>query len=382
MKKLILIISLCLLLSGCYDYRELNELAIVNAISIDIEDNQYSVSAQVVNPTKEQDISSMKENSFIIYNAKGKTLQEAFRNVINDSPAKLYGAHMELLIISESVAKNDLVNILDFLSRDPEIRNEINIFIAKDSEAANELMIKTSLIDIPSSKIITNMETNLKYLGTTQDISLNYIIDAYLNPYKELTIPTIEIIYDDKKIENQETLTLDNIAIFKNNKLIDFVDKDITLGINFILDNIGGTVIQYKCDSSNYLVSEILKSSTKIEADVKNNKVIINLTGHSSISEVNCDINIRNNDIVDEIRKNINKKIEEIVKNSFYTIRDTYNTDIFNFQDLYYKSDYNYFNKFYKDNWYSEIFPNLDIEVNANYKLYEKGTTLGGIKNE
>ena len=39
MKKLILIISLCLLLSGCYDYRELNELAIVNAISIDIEDN-------------------------------------------------------------------------------------------------------------------------------------------------------------------------------------------------------------------------------------------------------------------------------------------------------------------------------------------------------
>ena len=369
-------------MSGCYNYRELNELAIVNAISIDIEDNQYSVSAQVVNPTKEQDISSIKENSFIIYNAKGDTLQEAFRNVINDSPAKLYGAHMELLIISQKIAENDLVNILDFLSRDPEIRNEINVFIAKDSEAANELMTKTSLIDIPSSKIITSMETNLQYLGTTQDISLNYIIDAYLNPYKELTIPTIEIIYDDKKIENQNTLTLTNIAIFKDNKFVDFVDTNTTLGINFILDNIGGTVIQYKCDSSNYLVSEILKSSTKIEADVKNNKVIINLTGHSSISEVNCDINIRNNDIVDEIRKNINKKIEEIVKNSFYTIRDTYNTDIFNFQDLYYKSDYNYFNKFYKDNWYSEIFPNLNIEVNANYKLYEKGTTLGGIKNE
>ena len=382
MKKLILIISFCLILSGCYNYRELNELAIVNAISIDIEDNQYSVSAQVVNPTKEQDISSIKENSFIIYNAKGDTLQEAFRNVINDSPAKLYGAHMELLIISQKIAENDLVNILDFLSRDPEIRNEINVFIAKDSEAANELMTKTSLIDIPSTKIITSMETNLQYLGTTQDISLNYIIDAYLNPYKELTIPTIEIIYDDKKIENQNTLTLTNIAIFKDNKFVDFVDTNTTLGINFILDNIGSTVIQYKCDNNNYLVSEILKSGTEIEADVKNNKVIIKLKGHSSISEVNCNINIRDNNVVDEIRKNINKKIEEIVKNSFYTIRDTYNTDIFNFQDLYYKSDYTYFNKFYKDKWYSEIFPNLGIEVNADYKLYEKGTTLGGIKNE
>ena len=40
MKKIILIIFI-VLLTGCYDYRELNDIAIISGVGISKEDNEY-----------------------------------------------------------------------------------------------------------------------------------------------------------------------------------------------------------------------------------------------------------------------------------------------------------------------------------------------------
>lgn len=391
MRKIIIVLIPILLLTGCYDYRELSDLAIITAISIDKVDDNLKIAIQVVNPKKEQDTTSTNEPDFVTYTSSAKTVQEALRKVVNDSPAKLYGSHMEILIISEKVAENHLNEILDFFSRDPEPRSEMNIFIAKNSDPKDELSIITPLINLPSTKILSSLEANVRYLGTSQDISLNYVIDCYLNPYKELTLPTLEIKGDVNKGEEKDntssgqsdtSIILSNIGIFKDNKFITYLNDTESQGVNFILDNINSTIVKYKCSNDEYLVSEILKSNTSLEADLEKNIVKINLEGHATISELTCDIDIKDTNVVKQVKQDIDKAIENIVKDTFYNIRDKYNTDIFNFRDLYYKTDYKYFKENYQDNWYSEVFPNLEIEVNANYKLYEKGSTLGGINYE
>ena len=391
MRKIIIMLIPILLLTGCYDYRELSDLAIITAISIDKVDDNLEIAIQVVNPKKEQDTTSTNEPDFVTYTSKAKTVQEALRKVVNDSPAKLYGSHMELLIISEEVAKNHLNEILDFFSRDPEPRSEINIFIAKNSNPKDELSIITPLINLPSSKILSSLESNVQYLGTSQDISLNYVIDCYLNPYKELTLPTLEIKGDVNKGEEKDntssgqsdtSIVLSDIGIFKDNKFITYLDDKESQGVNFILNNINSTIIKYNCGNNEYLVSEILKSNTSLEADLEKNTVKINLEGHATISELTCDIDIKDIDIVKQVKENIDNTIETIIKDTFYNIKNTYNTDIFNFRDLYYKTDCNYFKNNYQDKWYTDIFPNLEIEVSANYKLYEKGSTVGGINYE
>ena len=116
MKKIIILLIPLLLLTGCYDYRELSDLAIITAVSIDKVDDNLEVAIQVVNPKKEQDTTSTNEPDFVTYTSSAKTVQEALRKVVNDSPAKLYVSHMEILIISEEVAKNHLNEILDFFS--------------------------------------------------------------------------------------------------------------------------------------------------------------------------------------------------------------------------------------------------------------------------
>ena len=90
--KYIVLLIIPLLLSGCYNYQELNDLAITTAMSIDYDEEKenFKVIVQVINPVKEQDAKSSNETSFINYESEAKSLREAVRLVILDSPKLLH----------------------------------------------------------------------------------------------------------------------------------------------------------------------------------------------------------------------------------------------------------------------------------------------------
>ena len=69
MKRVIIIFTIIFLLSGCYNYKELNKLAIVSSVSIDKSNNEYLVGAQVINIKNKEDTSS---SNVTVYEAKGK----------------------------------------------------------------------------------------------------------------------------------------------------------------------------------------------------------------------------------------------------------------------------------------------------------------------
>ena len=98
MNKKILIIFIIFLLTGCYDHKELNNIAILTATEVNKIDNEYIVTAQVVNP-QSPDKTTNVQAPFVIYEGKGKTLQEAYREIKLQSSRYLYPNHMEILIM-------------------------------------------------------------------------------------------------------------------------------------------------------------------------------------------------------------------------------------------------------------------------------------------
>ena len=102
MKKIkYLAIFSILLLSGCYNYRELSELAITTAIGIDKSDDGYIVTAQVMNIKKKEGSSSNAGNSpdIIMYKSEAKSIKEALRYIVLQSPRKIYFSHLDILLI-------------------------------------------------------------------------------------------------------------------------------------------------------------------------------------------------------------------------------------------------------------------------------------------
>lgn len=388
MKKILIIIPFILtLLTGCYNYEELNNLAIVSAISISLnKNNQYEVIVQVVNPKKEQDSSSSNEPDFITFESTGSTLHESFRKLTKKSLKRIYGNQMQVVIIDESIAKNNLKDILDFLIREPEIRNEVYILIGKDK---NILKILTPLNNISSQNIKESIENDTKRLGCSKIITLSDLIKDYKNPNIELTIPSIKISgnsndgKEEKNLEQSQTDTsieLDGIAVFKDNKLKGYLTDDESLTYNFITNKIKNTLIKLNYNNNNeYIITETISSKTKLIPNIKNNTITINIKGTSAITELNKKIDIEKKENINKLEKKLNNKIEKFITINYQRINDKYNSDIYGFKDLYYKTN----NKYYKRmNNKENILKNIKIKVKVNIEIIEQGNLLGGIDNE
>ena len=118
-KRLIIILLLPVLLTGCWNYSELNEIAIATGISIDWEDDKYKLTALISNAQKTEGSSKEGEAQITVFEGTGKTMTEALKNIELKLPKELYLKHISIIIIGEELAKKGVGNILDYLIRDP-----------------------------------------------------------------------------------------------------------------------------------------------------------------------------------------------------------------------------------------------------------------------
>ena len=103
-KFLILILPI-FLLTGCWNYNELNSLALITGISIDKENNEFVMNYMISNAKKSDSSSNGNEASTVLYEGKGDTLAKAAENINQKLPKIPYLSHAEVIIISEDVAK-------------------------------------------------------------------------------------------------------------------------------------------------------------------------------------------------------------------------------------------------------------------------------------
>lgn len=387
MKKILLLILPLLTLTGCYNYRELNELAIATAVEVDKINDEFHLLVQIANPKNQNEASSANQPQFVTYEGKGKTIQEAFRNIINESSRKIYGMHIQLLIITENIAKNDLNSMLDFFFRNTEIRKEFYVILDTTNNTDNKLLkILTPITNLSSQSILNSLETNSKHMGVTNLLTFNDLMDIYLDDNKELVLPTVFIKGNNKEGETQKnlkttdsstTISLGNMAIFKDEKLLGYLTKEQSIAVNILKNEIKDALITHECEKNKYETEEITLDKTKIEIDIKNKKVTINIKGSGYIAEYGCKANLKNEKTINKIKNNLNNYIEKEMLTAIETINNTYNSDIYNFKDMIYKQNPKYFNKI-KDNYYEEIFNKLTYEIKSNIELQGKGNILGG----
>lgn len=389
MKKILITLSFIFICCGCYNYKELNDLAITSAIGIDKSDNGYKVTAQVVNTQKEgTDNNSSSDPKIIIYEHTSKTVQEAVRYMVLESPKRLYPNHMQVIIISEDVAKDGILGSLDLFFRDSELQKNFYVLISKDVSANQILKTLTPADSIVSSNIKKSLESDSSYLGITELVTYDELINTYLNPNKEISLPSITLkgkMKGSDKIDNIEQsdsstkVVLSQMAIFKDDKMIGYLDDKQSIALSFIKGKINNTIIKYKCNGG-YVVVETTNSKSSINVDNKGN-FRIKISGDAAINEVSCDINLENDNSISKINKQVNKEIKKNVNNTIKYVKNNYNSDIFNFLDILYKNQYSLYKKISND-WYKDKFKDSKIDIDVDIKVIEKGNTLRVIKNE
>lgn len=357
MKKIIILI-ICLLLTGCYNYNELNKLSIVSSVSIDKDGKKYKVGAQIMNIKNDE---TSDESNIIVYEETGKSINDALRKINNKSSRKLYAGHFSKLVISEEVAKDSIIDVLDLFIRKSEIKDEFTITVVKNIEASKVIKILTLPDQIPADFVKNSVETSDIETALTNSSKLDEFMAYYLKKGIDPVITTIRVNkYKDKSntTNNNSTsnpssyIELNNIGITYKGKLVTYLDQDETIGYNLVRNRINNMIIPVKCEKD-YSSILIDKSKTKTKVEKKNNKYIINININStgSITESNCNnIKLLEKNTKKEINKYVNKVLKVKTKSKFLGFeRDIY---------LKYPKEKNY---------------NYEVKVHTNFKIISKG---------
>lgn len=333
MKKIILLVVSIFLLSGCYDYQELNDVSIINGIGVDYKDDKYLVSLEVITSSKEGTSSKIK--TYVI-TGKDENIVTAFNNAMNKANKKVYMQHVKGLILGKEVCVHGIDEVLDYIVRDVTINN--NYFIvatdnAKDifnTEASND-SITNVIIDTVDSAM---NGSNLDDLDLTAANLLNNRID--------IAIPYVEA--DDKEFKVNE------IIYFNNNKAKDKISNKI---YNFLTLN---TLENSFTRNENTINIYKKKISYKCQKD----KIIINIDGYGIVQKINKNINLKD---INDYKKLENYMNEQVMNEVTVFLEETLNndSDILGLENIYYKK-------------YKKNMKNIKYEVKTNIKISKNGT--------
>lgn len=389
--KIMIALSFCFLLTGCWNYRELSDLSISTGISIDKDEDGYNVGMLISNAQKIQGNSKEGESQTIVIEAKGKTVMEAIKNIELKSPKEVYIRHLLVISISEEVAKEGLNKILDYLFRDPQSRKMFYIILARDCKAKDTLKILSPLEAFPSQSIAINIEETYDLQAIITKVTYNSFLKELLEPGKE---PYINSVMIDGKTEEGEkednvkqtepdaAIRMGTVGIFKGDKFLGWTSKDENRGINVLNGNIGLMYLtfDYK-DSPTSISLSTIKTKNNVKMKNKKPYIEVSISGSGSINEINQNVDLEDPKVIESIEKATEKELKKNIDQSLEVAQKTYQSDIFGYGSMIHKTYPKEWKKI-KENWNEEGFPKLEVKVKIDITLEYKGSLEKTIKEE
>ena len=384
--KFLLLFIITLFLCGCDNYRELNNIAIITGVSLDKVEDKYEVGLLIANSPKQQTSSKEGEAQTTVYTAKGSSIASAIQHIDYKSPKKLYFGHINVVIISEAIGKEGFLETADFLLRYPETRKKFFLMQSKDCKPKDILKIVSPLESFPSQSIATLLKSTRDTEGVLEVIDYSTFISKILENGYEPTLPVITISGNENKGEKSKNIEstepeayikLDSIAIYKNGKFQGYENFKEGQNINIINNNINELKITFK-----YKNKDISFGSNQVSSKVKINNpknITINVSGKGFISEINTKDNLENPKTIKKMEKNINKTIKKRLYKTIKKMQTEYQSDVFGFGNKIYKKYPKKWKKI-ENHWNDKYFPNLEININTNFKINSVGSLDRTIK--
>lgn len=383
---LFLLLVCTMLLSGCWDRQELNDIAIVVGMGIDKHEDEISLSVQIVNPGN---VSSNKMGGtasapVITYTEKGKTIMEIIRKLTTISPRKLYFSHLRVVVIGEEAAKEGIAPLLDFLARDHELRTDYYMLVSRGVKAENILEVTTLMDRIPANKMYNSLKTSEKNWAAVGTITIDQVINDMVTIGDEAVLTGVELkgsleegVSADNisRIALRSLLQFEGMAIFKEDRLVGWLSEQESKAYNYIRGHVKSTLKVFPCkDQEGYVGLEVESTESKVKGTVRNNRPSIDITLDitADVGEILCELNLSKPEVIYDLEKQAEEYQKANIVDVISKIQKEYGSDIFGFGQAIHRSNPTYWSN-NKDRW-DEIFKDLEVRVHVDLEIKNIGT--------
>jgi spore germination protein KC len=356
-----------LLLSGCWNYVEIDKLAIVAGIAIDknMVTDKYIVTTEIIT-TQMSGSSSIISSEF--FRSEGDSVFDAVRNTIEITGLKLFWSDAKVVVISESLAMEGVIPVIDWLNRSSDTRPDMWMLISKESSASEILKSKINLNQVTSFLLNETMDSG-ETLAKFADSRIWTFVDGISSEGKSVAVATIQTeITDDATFPH-----VVGSAVFKSDKLVGYLNENETLYMHMIKNKIkeGLIVLQNVSGSDTNITLEIHRNSTKLTPLYNSGiaSLIIDIYPFVSIEEIQGTENFIKEDNLKILQSEAENEIKSNIESLIVKLQKNFDSDVLGFGEIFNKEKPKVSQTF-KING-EDIFAGLKTEVNVHIQIMD-----------
>lgn len=383
--------SLCLavivctsLLTGCWNRREMNALAIAVGVGLDKVGDQVQVSVQVVNPNK---VSSQQSgydghSQVAMFHETADTVFEALRKITTVAPRKIYLSHLSVLVIGEELARSGIMESIELFYRDQELRTDFFVAVAKNASAQEALKIYTSLDNMPARRLYHSLETSENVWAPTKTVTMDELMNNLQSEGKETVLTALELTgaaEEGEKLENVERidspvrLRYSGLAAFRGDRLIGWLNEEESKGLNYITGNVSSTVGYNRCGEKGKVVLEVIRSRTRMKGEVRDGKPVVRLHVRMelNIAALSCRIDLTDPAVIELQQEKVEQQVKQFMSKTLHKAQHELRSDLFGFGQELYRSHPKQWEQ-WKQGW-NERFSAMETETEVHAVIRNVG---------
>ena len=349
MKKIIILLLSIFLLSGCYDNIELNNLSIITGVGIDYYDDEFHVTFEVLNDIKTEENTAMLSYTL---NGHGSTITKAFTDANYRVGKKPYFAHLKIVLLGKEVLNGHLQDIMDYLLRDTNIRDEFYLFLTNDVTPEEVLSHNSKNYPVVSD-LIMNLKDNEKYNNNLAlDENYQEFLAKVISKNYDAIIGSISII--------DNNITIDHFYLLKGYDIISSLTREESSLYNLLTTNTITKEVDKMYKDGNFSIG-ITNSNTSIE--VLPDTININLKLKGKVIENISNFDLKKEETYKMLNEDFAKVLEDEITEFVHKLQ-TSGSDVLGLQEIYYKSTR-------KDN--HNLWSHAKVKVNVSLQINTKG---------
>jgi len=403
MRKLaLMMVCISLLLTGCWDYQEVDRLATVLAIGIDSlpGNNSILLTVQIANPVlkggggQSAGGGAMGAKAFTVMNSEGETVSEAVRNLSPQSTRRILFSHCKEIVIGKNLAETGMVGILDYLKRDRELRR--TEWILTTDKTAKEILESDITMEQVPARGLEHILLNYQTEGRVLAIDLNDFFNRLNGDSHVSFAPLVQLEDIDQQVNTQlekatgkaldsekkpETITIGTMAVFKNLKMVGVLDEDDSRDLKWLVDSPKGSSIKVAYSpvsqtngNKGEIALDIVSGKSTITPQISENGITMNiaLTANVALHETGTsDAKVLDPKVVEQIEQQAAETMKLQMEHTIDIAQNELRSDCVGFAESIHNHYPNEW-KSMKDNW-EDIFPTLDYQVSCKVRILRTG---------
>ncbi|MGB9887901.1 MAG: Ger(x)C family spore germination protein, partial [Moorellales bacterium] len=195
-RLLLALAAISFLGAGCWDRREIDELALVSTVAVDREKGQTVVTAEFFRPAAlSQQTGSgagvtMTGRQSHLAVGRGPTVFRAIEDIGVKLPREVRWAHANNILVGEEMARRGLRELLDFWDRDPEARRSTHLLLAWGP--AGEIMRRAqSAFELDLGREIAGLEQAAPQTGYGYIPTVHTVIEDLAGESRATFLPVL-----------------------------------------------------------------------------------------------------------------------------------------------------------------------------------------------